>query len=260
MTSIAKIYTDSVYENLNPLFANWEPSQKVQLGDYGELRDHTFIYLGNIDKFRIKPKERVHEVSDQKTFASSGSTEVKFHAKGTIPVAGVVNAKASVEINFSKENSVFFNAANCSYSVIADKVALGDAIMNLYEASQWGRSWVVVTDLVKSGATTIAISGGASGSLVLEATGKVDYIDLADASTGLTVKSSTNLGYQVVAQKGLTPLIGLCKIQPKYLWFGAEFQPLALRIADRRLLMALADSPEVKTEESDKGLFFGQLW
>ncbi len=260
MKSIVEIYTEAVYENLKPLHANWEPGRPVELGDYGILRDRTFIQLGNLKKdLKIKFAGRKDSTKDNKSFASKGTTEVKFHSKGSVPVSGVVNAKASIEVAFSSEDAVFFNAADCEWSMIESKAVLGTAIMKLYQTRQWSREWAIVTDLIKSGATTLAISGASSSSIVFEATGKVDRIKLADASIGLTVAGSKNVGYQVVAQQGLVPLLGLCKIQSRFLWFGDKFKPLAFGAKDVRILNALENAREIQTEGGPEDLFFGQV-
>lgn len=258
MSSIAEIYTDVVYDNLKPLYANWEPGRPLELGDLGVMRDRTFSYLGNIRDLGITISERTDPASDHKFFASEGTTEVKLHSKGSVSIGGVANAKPMLEVNFSSKEAVFFNAADCSYTMIADKVGLGRAVMAKYK-KDWQREWVVVTDLVKAGATTVTVSGGKTASIVFEATGDVERINLADASIGLDIKSASNVGYQVVAEKSLVPLFGLCKIQSAFLWWNDKFKPLSRALADIRLLDALESSLQVKTEESDDALFFGQL-
>jgi hypothetical protein len=127
--------------------------------------------------------------------------EPKLHAKGAAPVRGVVNVKAALEVNFSSQDAVFFNAAECDYTMIANKVALGKAVMAKYEQGEWQREWVVVTDLVKAGATTVAVSGAHTASIVFEATGDVERINLADASVGLTARVRVTLGIRLLPQK-----------------------------------------------------------
>src|SRR5262249_26921849 len=136
------------------------------------------------------------------------------------------NAKATLEIGFSSEDAVFFNAAGCVFHSVAKKMALGKELMKRYAAGEWKREWVIITDIIKAGATTIVVSGGSNASIVLEATGDVNQIDLANADLGLAVKSSTNVGYQTVSAKGLVPLFGLCKIQRKFI-IWKDFTPLA---------------------------------
>ena len=258
MIGAVEIYTDAVYNNFKPLHANWEPGRPVQLGDYGVMKGRTFVHLGNIKDLGVNFSERADETSDDKQFTSTSDVNVTFHAKGTT-TAGVVNAKAGLEVAFGSKDAVFFNAADCTYNMIADKAAVGKRILALNDKEEWQREWVVVTDLVKAGATTVAISGGASASILFEAKGDVDRIDLADASIGLSVKSSKNVGYRVVAANGLYPLIGLCKIQSAFLFWPREFRPLSASIGDFHIRGAREDSPRIKTEDTAASLYFGQL-
>lgn len=259
MSSIAEIYTEAVYDNLKPLYGNWEPGRPVKLGDFGLLRGRIFIYLGNIEERGISFQTRTDPAKDQKYFSSAGDTQINFYAKGSVTSSGVVNEKARVEIRFSSRKAVFFNAAGCSYTMIADKVALGRRVMDLFRRGEWQREWAIVTDLVEAESTTLAVSGADQAAIAFEATSDVPYIDLADAAIGLEVKMASNIGYQVVAEKGLVPLFGLCKIQNAFLWWGDEFKPLSRQMTDLNVRSALEDSPLVRTEESDEALFFAQL-
>lgn len=254
---ISQIYSDEIRRHLRPLFANWQPSQPIVLGDFGKLEGNIFIRLGNVKKFDINFTDRSDDRKDQQSFASEGSTEVKFTAAGKGPTG--VDVKANLEVNFSSKDSVFFNAAECRYSMIDDKVALGVAIMELYRAKKWDRAWAVVTDTIAAGATTLAVSGSSSSSIVFEATGNVPNINLADASIGLAIKGARNVGYQVVAQQGLTPLIALSKIKPIFLGVGEKFQPLSMKMLNPLSVGVLEASSEVETESSEKELFFGQV-
>src|SRR5208283_4450590 len=101
MGTIADVYTKAVYENLRPLFANWEPGKSVRLGDFGSQSGRTLNTLGNIfDHFGFTEEEvggvLVTKSGDQRSFASRGSTDVKFNAAGSGPSG--VTVKASLEI------------------------------------------------------------------------------------------------------------------------------------------------------------------
>lgn len=171
----------------------------------------------------------------------------------------MANVKATLEVNFSSNEAVFFNAAGCDYTMIADKVALAKETMTRFANNEWERDWAVVTDLVKASSTTLAVSAGNTASIVFESKADIERINLADASLGLTVKTAKNIGYQVVAENGLIPLFGLCKIQSTFLWWGDKFNPLSHGFGDERIVQVLEASPRVKTEESGDALFFGQL-
>jgi hypothetical protein len=260
MTSIVEIYTGAVRANLKPLFANWEPGKPVELGDYGILSGNTFIHVGNIkDKdLGMRFDVRKDSKSDRKYFSSEGSTEIKLNAKGATNVSGALNAKATLEINFGSKEAVFFNAADCQFSMIQDKASIGREIMKRYKSGHWDRGWAVVTDMVQAGATMIAISGTDQASVIFEAKGDVEKINLADASIGMNVAVQKNVGYVVDAQSGLIPLIGLSKIQSTFLWIGDKYKPLSAAY-DAKMLSVMRNSPGIQTEESTEDLHFGQI-
>jgi hypothetical protein len=255
MSDLALLYTRALYDNFHPLYANWEPSKPVELGDYGLLQGRLFIYIGNVKDRGLKFDTRTGTRKDQKIFSSKGTTQIKFNAKGAGGQAGA-SARATLEVTFSSEDAVFFNAAECSYSMIRDKDALGQRVMQQYRAGKWDKRWAVITDLVEGGATTLAVSGSQSASIVFEAGARVNAIDLADASVGLSVKTATNVGYQVVAAQGLTPLFGLSKIQRPFPWISSGFEPAAAVRTDPDLRDALVSARQPAAEEET--LFFGQ--
>jgi hypothetical protein len=256
---ISEIYSNEIHDNLRPLYANWEPGQPISLGDYGLLQGSIFVRLGSIQDLGITIQERSDKKKDQKFFSSKGSADVKFTSAGLAPAGGTVNLKASLEVDFSNERAVFFNAADCQYSMVADKVALGDEVMKRYRDRKWKRGWTIVTDLVQAGATTLAVSGGSSSSIIFEAAGNVPNIDLADASIGLSIKSARNVGYQVVAAQGLVPLIGLSGVKPRFLWFDNDFRPLTMTMRSPTILDTMRSSDEIQTEQSEDELVFAQV-
>jgi hypothetical protein len=259
MAALVDVYTNAVYVNLRPLRANWEPSQPIALGDYGTLKGDAFERLGNVTSLGLEIGETIDDdVGDQKIFSSGGNTSVNFHAKGSA-TQGVAPINANIEIAFAAADAAFFNAAGCSYSMIKEKSALGDAIMKQFNDAKWRREWAVVTDLVKAKSTTVVISSSTGGSIVLEADAKFPQIDLANADIGLTLKSARNIGYQVISKNGLSPLICLSKIQPKFWIWGDQFKPLTTRmLLNSHLTSAMEDSPTIRTE-SKEDLYFGQL-
>jgi hypothetical protein len=211
MKRIYQTYTQEVYAHLRPLHANWEPAQPVRIGDFGVLNGRMFLQKGNVDQFEITCPTRESHVEKRRTFCSSGMAEVRLRPR----VSGKAGRKvqnARAEIRFSSAGAVYFNAADCTYTTIQDKVGFGAKILALYHTSKWKSSWVVVTDLVTAGSTTIAISREAGAYLELQAGVDVAQIDLANASLQLQSTSTKRVGYEVTAAPGLTPLIGLSKV------------------------------------------------
>jgi hypothetical protein len=230
------------------------------LGDFGLLDRQAFQRIGNVSQRGINIGQVIDDdVGDQKIFASGRDTTMTLHARAAAAGQAAATVNASVEINFASQDSAFFNAAGCSYSVIQDKAALGAQIMSAFEHGNWQREWAVVTDLVRARETTVAICGSTTGGIVLEAEGNIAQIDLAKADIGLTLRSARNVGYQVIARADLSPLIGLSQIQARFLWWFKDFRPLTTdMMLDRLRLLALQNSTAVETEPKS-GLYFGQL-
>ena len=216
------------------------------------VQNLSLVHLGNIADLGIKFKVRDDADPDHKWFSSKGATEVTFHAKGEHHV------KASLEINLKSADAVFFNAADCRHSLMEDKPALGRQVMKMFKKRNWRKSWAIITDIVKAGATTVAVSGGDASSLVLEGSADDAVINLEDASAQFSITSQKNVGFQVIGRKGLTPLIGLCQIQSAFLGLGKQFNPLTL---SRQIDVSEApDHTSGNDEGEDSGdVFFGQL-
>lgn len=259
MARIEALYTRAIQKNFRPLFANWEPGRDLKLGDYGVLSGKSLIYVGNVADLGVTFTQRVDPTKDQKSFTSEGSVDITTHAKGEVNAAGVKLAQASVDIAFSAKHAVYFNAAECSYCMIENKAKLGDQIVELFKAGKWQRKWVIVTDLVRAGATTVVISGSSSASISLGAQGDVPHINLANADLELSPKHESNIGYKVISESGMVPLIGLGKIQRKFIFFGHSFEPLRARHVVPETVSTMEDDPDIKTENSHDELYFGQV-
>ncbi|WP_410220692.1 hypothetical protein [Pedobacter sp.] len=260
--SIAKVYSDAVKENQKVLYGVWEPGFPVKLGDFGVMEGNIFVQQGNIANIEelkdLKIKIRKDNSSDEKFFTSK--TGVQFELKPQVK-ANVQNVpvNASIEISFSKENAVFFNAAQCRFEMIENKFQVGQRLLELHKKNKniWRREYVLVTDRVVAKRALIVISTSNDYSITLEAAAKVPVIDLANASLGLSIKSQKSSGYKVVTEEGLIPLIGLSKIQSSFLWFDNEFKPYAKNYSDM-MLETIKNSPLIQTEESNKDLIFAQ--
>jgi hypothetical protein len=230
VADLADFYTDRLRKHFKTLYAVWPPGRPVQLGDIGVLKDDVFVPKRALRHFGIGFSERSDTQSAHYEFSSSDSTEIVTHLSGSGPVDGPVLVNGGIEVNFSSEKSVFFNAAGCLHHAIEDQVALADAVMKHYEEGTWDDAYAVVTEVVDAGATTVLAAGGSNASVVLEAKAKAPTIDLADASLRFVLRRQKNIGLKVISEDGLTPLIGLSKIQSKgILWTRRdEFEALAM--------------------------------
>jgi hypothetical protein len=202
-----------VKDAFHVFYASFPLSEGYRLGDFGILDDSVFRRLGNISEFQLGGfgERSDSTATSQLDFTSKSGVSVEFHGKASM--AGSVPVKAGLDVSFSTENAVMFNAAGCQASAIDDQVKLATAIMDLFERGQWRKEYVVVTTLVRAKTTTVLVSSSDSAKISLEAsTDRIDAIDLGDASLQLAIKSFKDIAVKIVTEGGLTPLLGLSGI------------------------------------------------
>lgn len=222
--NIASIYCTEIRRNFRKYFGNWEPTESIKLGDIGIIKNNMFIHKANIESFGIKDFAIDEQDAGDKSFSSEGSVIVNLNANTK---AGELNTKAGVKISFAKENSLFINAVNCKTRRFANKIELGNQILELYKIKKvWKKDWVIVTDIIISQNTTIAISESANSSICLEAKSElIQEVDLLDADLSLSVANNNQVGYCAESKQNIIPFIGVCAIRDS--WFkDAEFNPI----------------------------------
>jgi len=251
MSSLAGDYCDQMKANFKVLYAAFPPNEPLQLGDYGVLNDTVFVRIGSVSDFQIDIG-KAREFSDHKSsldFSSAGSVEIDFRTKADAVSPPV---KAGIDISFSNKHAVFFNAAGCVPTSVANQPALGEAIFKLLDAGKWQKKFCVVTSLMKADNTTIAVSSSSNSKISFNASSDtVANIDLTDASLSLNVTRIKDISLKVTTSGGLTPLLGFSAIRGS-LFTPDHFGPLSF--------MAKMDTATSKEAASPHGgLFFGQI-
>lgn len=213
MARIWEVYTNDIHQNFKSYYANWPPNVPIRLGDFGILDHNLFKRKGNVKEifnvnFDVRSGE---EEKSNYEYKSSDSTEITFSAKGQ-GGNGPVSLKASVTLDFSRSDSVFFFAAGCDHRSIENEIGLGSNILKIFDEEKWDDEWVIVTRVVVAAATTVIISSGDNASITLETDARPSGIDLADASMRLGLRHEKNIGFKVITQQGLIPLLAFSKV------------------------------------------------
>ncbi len=264
MSRIANLYADEVKKHFKVLYANWEPGAPIELGDYGIMDGSIFIPMGKLKNDFPEFNENIIQVSpdpskDQKEFKSERGVEVNLATKGSINSVGTKLVKAALEIKFSKKNSIFFNAAECTTTRISNKAKIGEILKQLLKTEKWQKEYCVVTDIVKAGKTVIAISQSNNSGISFEADSPtIEKINLADASIEFNLTSEKSIGYKLNAREGLDILIGLCKIKNPFLWWGGDFKPRTSMMPES-MKYRIENLPGIKTKDTIDELIFGQM-
>jgi hypothetical protein len=210
-------------------FATWEPGVPLNLGDVGVLDDDVFTRIGTLEQFQIPFTARRGNTPVNMKYASSDAVSIAFKAAGAAPMAGssLANVDAGVTIEFTRKNAVAFEAIGCKSSSILDQIALGQTILQKYEADQWDSDWMVITELIAAQATTVIVSSSSGGKVELKASGDLGRSNLSIASLSASFQTtfSKNIDTQIVAAESLTPLFRVSTIhRPPFSrnYFGLE--------------------------------------
>ena len=213
-------YTTELYNQFR-YYAAWLPGTPFRLGDVGILQGKEFIRKTNLSDLGI-PFDILEDTTRATiSHTSSGSVSIVAKAAGTAPALGstLTQAKAGISVSFTKENSVLVKALGTLNHSIKDQVALGKEILTRYDAKQWDKDFLVITELVVADSSTILISSSSESKIELSAEADVSIaqLDLAGTEVKLGTTISKDLSTEIIAEKGLTPLFKLSKIQTPFL-------------------------------------------
>jgi hypothetical protein len=216
--SAANVYTKEIHDQLER-YATWLPTDKITVGTVGQLVDKRFIPVSDVQKFGI----RANVVKDPDTkasykFVSSGTNEIAVagSASGVPTSVGFVAAK--LNINFSKANSVYFSLSGCTGSAIDDLISLGNQILDLVKKGRWQVEYAVVTRVVIAESATILQAQSNKAAIEFEGDSSgTPVLDLLKAGAKVNMNSQKSVGLNIFAEKRLTPLFSLAKVEYSFL-------------------------------------------
>jgi hypothetical protein len=215
MSKLYKVYLKSIEKNIKVFTGNWLPGTPRELGDYGTVDKDLFTRIGNIKDLGITFETLVDPSADLYNFSAGTSSEFSGDASATAGNA-VVSANAAVKITFSKNNTVYFNAAGCETNSVGNTDTMEADIKAGDKADKfkWKNSYHVITSVVNAGRTIVAVSTSSSAGITFTAKSpEVKKVNLSDASMDLSMTSSNAVGLTIDAQEGLQPLMVLMKVR-----------------------------------------------
>lgn len=230
--SLANEYSESIHNNLH-MYAAWPINTPLDLGDFGILDGHLFQRLGNIkERFNIKIKSISSKSPIHLDYKSADMIETNLYARGDIKAGVQIPlARAGLEISFSGENAIFFDAAGCNISTIENKDHVFNEILKLYRKGMWNKENTLITEIIRAKSATVLISKSRNGLVFLEADSpEVSVIKLGEASVGLKCTSEKGSILKVISAKDTTPLIKLGRIKNiTWPWQDPMFKELAAK-------------------------------
>lgn len=212
-------------------YAAWPPGQPLSVGDVGVLQRGTiFVRQSSLKNLGITFRTVKDANTDDYTYKSTSVSEVSVGAStGLGPVGASANAR--LQVSFGGAEGIYFTAADGMWTSIDDQQGLGDDIVALHKRGKWNPTWAVVTMVFEARGTTVVTSQSKNAEVILEAASpSIQSIDLKDTSVKVNIKSSRDLGLQIVAKTGMTPLIGLSGLRKRFFGKPSWSPQMALTI------------------------------
>ena len=210
-------YVDEIRDNLN-YTATWLPTVILRAGDVCDISGGQLRRVGSLAEYGIQPEVANSDVRSEIHYASAGSVTINVKAKGDPPPSGSLLSlsEAGIALAFNRSGAVVLQLTGCTGSSIRNLRQVGDAVLDVYHRREWTDGYVVVTETVLAGASTILISSesGASIDLIAGGAAAAAGITLASLNAGLDVKSQSKIGAQFISAPGLTPLVRTSGVKP----------------------------------------------
>jgi hypothetical protein len=263
MTSLQRIYGETVHEEYPIYFANFPPVEAVSIGDFGVLLDATFKRIGSLkqnfglDADRSPASEELSKF--EFTSRSGVSISADISAEGQEQDA---KARAVTRISFSGKDGIFFSAAGCQSRGLKNELSLHQKILGLFAQKVWKPEWVVVTGTLECEALTLITSTEKGAVIEFRGQGE-DRVEFGNPKVAATLKVASEklIGTKVIGKRA-TPFVRLAAVRRKWPWSShqvrvqwlAEQKPAALEKARDRLLgsgQSLDQELEIRKIEGD---------
>ena len=206
-----KKYLEDIHTNLQ-YYANWPPQNDLELGHIGKMQGKKFTYIDNLKNLGLdfKPDNGKKRDDDAFTYMSKGNVNIGTKLSGKVSPIQTILGKldAGIIVEFTRKNSILFQLKGVRVYKIENQIQLGQAIEKLYKDKKWDRSWVVITELVKTYAATICISDLKDAKLEIKANADIsaEELEITNANAEFSIESSKGVDTKIIAQSEIEPL------------------------------------------------------
>lgn len=207
MTAVSAQYTREIRGALG-YSATWLPSVDIRIGDVGVISDYQYRRVSSLADFGIGFTTRKDDSRAVIQYSTENAVSIGVDGAADAGVLGNTPLEGRLSVKFGAGNAVLFQAGNCRTQAIEDQHGLGRQVLEMADRGDWPEGYVVVTDVVTADVTTVLISNGsgAEAEFSLDADVELQSTSLVNAKAQVRLLHAKNIGTQIVAQRGLTPL------------------------------------------------------
>jgi len=213
--TILKEVQPRIYGLTGGLFANWMPSDPVEVGDYGVISRERFQRDGSLRNWNIDfDIETPKKLSGKLDYSDRTKLRVGAALKAGAAIPGQGSPTASAKINFEGEGAFLYHLSGITSRRLLNSRTFFEELARKWLAGEvkLEENSVIINEVRVADKATIIVSEGREGSLELEGNFSVGgEAVLADVNGKLSVSSSAGNLFQWLAAGGTIPLIGLVR-------------------------------------------------
>jgi len=224
MANLPEFYAKEILKNTKYLANLSLTRTKIEVGDYGKVKNGIFRYKGKIkDKNEFKVNLKLDEnISLPITSKSEGVSKTKL--KTEVVAKDIFNV--GINLNFKKKQGYFLDVTKGTKSQSlnnVDEVAV--EIIRLYLLGKWDLDTVLIEEVVNGKYTTIIISAESNNNVALTGKGKLKEFSFIDLEGKIQYTSEKSLSNSIVAKKNYSHLFYGLKLNHGILKKLLGFEP-----------------------------------
>lgn len=210
MGSPVETYQTEMHNNLG-FYATWLPADPMEVGDVGVWEGGRFHRVGTLSELNVECKvETTGSMSDVQFTSKQG---VQMKASGAGGAIGV--GKYNIGVDFSGTGSFVFHAAGLQQHRLVNRMAVGAALLKLYEKKKgWKKEWMLVESVHSAQRATVLVCEDKSAKVVVSASLATPgaALFLADPKAQFSLTVTDGKLFHWMGQDNLRPLYSCLKI------------------------------------------------
>jgi hypothetical protein len=222
MSEAWRTYSAEIQDNLDHR-ATWPPDAPRAIGDIGRLTRDRYDHVTSLDRLRIKFSTRCAAVGAEFRYATAGAVSFGANASGQGPAGGSpVDVTGEFTVSFKKASAVAFLATGCQVTQMDDLDRIEKEVLRRLRFNDWDATYVVVTEVVRAGSTTVLVAGGTSSSVIVKGAAEVKAgpLSLDSLRAGVELARANDMALQILAKGELVPLFQVHGVRKGFLQQG----------------------------------------
>jgi hypothetical protein len=198
--------------------ATWLPADRIELGEFGTFKEGRFRKAGRLSDLGVEVTSSEASLPQPLLYNSASGTKIALGVKAGIAVPA---ASGAVSLDFTESGACVFQAEGVRQRRIENRMAISQAIIELWKKEKWNKDWHLVEDLYTAACATIVVSLDHQASVVLSASAQglpITTTALANVGANFSVAHQDGRLVTVVGARDCSPLFRSARLKTG--WFS----------------------------------------